>query len=76
LTVPGAHQRPRERRATNRSDKLKLPGAAEDPALLFYAGLRRETPDRPEPGVPQVFSEGTPRWDGVASVGKATAVRT
>ncbi len=34
-----------------------LAGAAEDPAFLFYAGLKRETPDRPEPGVPQVFSE-------------------
>jgi len=34
-----------------------LAGAAEDPALLFYAGLKRETPDRPEPGVPQVWSE-------------------
>jgi hypothetical protein len=38
--------------------KMKLPGgglagAAEDPALLLYAGLKRETPDRPPPGVPQ-----------------------
>ena len=24
-----------------------LAGAAEDPALLSYAGLKRETPDRP-----------------------------
>ena len=29
-----------------------LAGAAEDPALLLYAGLRREPPDRPPPGVP------------------------
>jgi hypothetical protein len=32
-----------------------LAGAAEDPASLFYAGLERKTPDRPEPGVPQVL---------------------
>ena len=44
--------------------KIKLPGgglagAAEDPALLLFAGLRRETPDRPPPGVPQgVFPRG------------------
>src|SRR5512146_2015142 len=43
--------------------QVKLPGgglagAAEDPALLSYAGLKRETPDRPQPGVPQVLSEG------------------
>jgi hypothetical protein len=30
-----------------------LAGAAEDPALLLYAGLKREPPDRPPPGVPQ-----------------------
>ncbi len=36
-----------------------LAGAAEDPALLCCAGLKRETPDRPEPGVPQALSEGT-----------------
>jgi|GEM_PF-4785097 len=34
-----------------------LAGAAEDRPLLFYAGLKRETPDRPEPGVPHVLSE-------------------
>jgi hypothetical protein len=37
--------------------QIKLPGgglagAAEDPALLLYAGLKREPPDRPPPGVP------------------------
>jgi hypothetical protein len=37
--------------------KIKLPGgglagAAEDPALLLSAGLKREPPDRPPPGVP------------------------
>ncbi|MFB3901924.1 MAG: hypothetical protein ACE15E_00585 [Acidobacteriota bacterium] len=38
-----------------------LAGAAEDPALLSYAGLKRRTPDRPEPGVPQVFFRGMVR---------------
>ncbi len=38
-----------------------LAGAAEDPALLSCAGLKRETPDRPQPGVPQVLSEGVCR---------------
>ncbi len=37
-----------------------LAGAAEDLALLSYAGLKRETPDRPEPGVPQVLSRERP----------------
>jgi hypothetical protein len=39
------------------SRQIKLPGgglagAAEDPAPLLFAGLKREPPDRPPPGVP------------------------
>jgi hypothetical protein len=48
--------------------KIKLPGgglagAAEDPALLLYAGRKREPPDRPPPGVPQEFFHAAGRME-------------
>jgi hypothetical protein len=70
---------PGDERRTGATDKLPgggLAGAAEDPALLLYAGRKREPPDRPPPGVPQgvfrrdLVMRGFRNWCGGRSHGQ------